>query len=245
MKRKKTIRAGRLVKTIIYTAPCISDTQPHVRDQKRKASTEAQRRMNDKYRWEKLEMLLAANFGEDDVFCTLTYRDEDLPFCRKLAVDRLRRCVRAMRERKGGKHVTLDYIYVTENKHSDGRYHHHVVIHRDDLDLLLQLWKWGHVNVKTVDAYGYEGLAKYLCKETVEGQRPGSRAWSQSKGLRKPTVEVEICKDDADIVVPAGCFVLASESNQYEYGSWRYIKYQIPRHIPYRYTRPRRRRKAE
>jgi hypothetical protein len=100
------------------------------------------------------------------------------------------------------------------------------------------------VNVQTLDEYGYEGLARYLCKEALDSQRPGSRAWCQSLGLKKPVVETEICKDDADIAVPPGCIVLASESNQSEYGSWRYIKYLIPRR-PHRFVHLRSDRKKE
>lgn len=61
-KRKKAIIAGRLVKTIIYTAPEPQDG-PRVRVVKSRMTTAAQKAMNDKAARVKLEMLLAANFG--------------------------------------------------------------------------------------------------------------------------------------------------------------------------------------
>lgn len=237
MKRKKTIRAGRLVQTIIYSAVTIADKMPHVRAQKSKCSTEAQRRMNHKHSWQKLETLLAANFDEGDFVVTLTYSDEELPYCRKLAVDRMRRHLRKIREAKG----RFPYIYVTEEKHGDGRLHHHIVVKGEDVEAV-KAWKWGSVSkIEPLDIYGYEALAKYLTKEAIERKRPGRRTWSESKGLTRPTVETEICKDDTDIAVPAGCIILNGDSKQYEFGSWRYIKYLEPKQIRYRQTRPPRR----
>lgn len=84
-KRKKTIIAGRLVKTIIYTAPEPQDG-PRVRAVKSRMTTAAQKAMNNKAARVKLEMLLAANFGPRDLFVTLTYRDENLPAKRAGAI---------------------------------------------------------------------------------------------------------------------------------------------------------------
>ena len=65
MKRKKTIRAGRLVRTVIYPVPARQDP-PNVRSQRRRASSEAQARLNVRTSRDKLELLLAANFGADN-----------------------------------------------------------------------------------------------------------------------------------------------------------------------------------
>ena len=55
-KRKKTITAGRLVKTILYTAPEPRDTE-RARAEKSHMTAAAQQRMNDKAARGKLEML--------------------------------------------------------------------------------------------------------------------------------------------------------------------------------------------
>ena len=60
-KRKKTITAGCIVKTILYTAPEPRDGE-RVRAEKSRMTTAAQKAMNDKTARGKLEMLLAANF---------------------------------------------------------------------------------------------------------------------------------------------------------------------------------------
>ena len=60
---------------------CSPGDTPRVRAAKHKASSDAQRRMNAIYAYQRLELLLAANFpaaGSGLVF-TLTYDDEHLP----------------------------------------------------------------------------------------------------------------------------------------------------------------------
>lgn len=88
-KRKKTIIAGPIVKTIIYTAPEPQDGK-RARAEKSKMTSAAQKAMNDKTARGRLEMLLAANFTGRDLFVTLTYRDADLPGSRAAAVKLLR-----------------------------------------------------------------------------------------------------------------------------------------------------------
>lgn len=78
MKRRKTIRAGRLVYDIAYTVPKPNAT-PQERKRIREVTAEqiARTRCNTAQR--KLELLMAANFEPEDLVITATYRDEDLP----------------------------------------------------------------------------------------------------------------------------------------------------------------------
>lgn len=84
-KRKKTIVAGDLIKTVIYTAPEPRDG-PRVRAAKSRITSAAQKAMNDKTARGRLEMSIAANFKRHDLFLTLTYRLKDLPAKRAGAV---------------------------------------------------------------------------------------------------------------------------------------------------------------
>ena len=61
-KRKKVIGADRLVKTVVYTVPQPRDSE-HVRAEKSKITSAAQRALNFRTAQGRLEMLLAANFG--------------------------------------------------------------------------------------------------------------------------------------------------------------------------------------
>ena len=77
MKRRKTIRAGRLVYDIAYTVPRPNAT-PQERKRIREVTAEqiARTRCNTAQR--KLELLMAANFEPEDLVITATYRDEEL-----------------------------------------------------------------------------------------------------------------------------------------------------------------------
>ena len=78
MKRRKTIRAGRLVWDITYTVP-----RPNASKQERKrireVTEEQVARTNANTAQRKLEMLMATNFDDTDLVLTVTYRDADLP----------------------------------------------------------------------------------------------------------------------------------------------------------------------
>ena len=95
-KRKKTIMAGCIVKTILYTAPEPRDGE-RARAEKSRMTTAAQKAMNDKTARARLEMLLAADFEGKDLFLTLTYRDTDLPAKRAEAVKNVRKFLKQLR----------------------------------------------------------------------------------------------------------------------------------------------------
>lgn len=244
-KRKKIIRAGRLVLGIIYTAQLPNDPG-HVRAAKSKTSTAARQRMNMKTSCRKLELLLATNFSTADIVVTLTYRDGDLPKDKAEAVRHVRWFVRKLREARGLEGQTLRYIYVTEHTHSEGRWHHHMVLNGTgrDIEVIRSLWKWGDdIELEQLDMYGYEGLAQYLTKEPREGRKVvGERMWSQSKGLKRPEIETGWAKDHETLVPPPGVVVLANETQQNEFGSYACIKYLIPNYKP-RKARPSRKKR--
>lgn len=140
-KRKKTITAGCIVKTILYTAPQPRDGE-RVRAVKSRMTTAAQKAMNDKTARGRLELLMAANFTGRDLFITLTYRDADLPAQRRDAIATIRKFLRDMRMLRKKKGQDFRYIYTTENKHGAGRLHHHLVINATerDIETLRSLW---------------------------------------------------------------------------------------------------------
>lgn len=244
-KRKKIIRAGRLVLGIIYTAP-LPNYPDHVRAAKSKTTTAAQQRANMKTSCRKCELLLACNFTGRDIVITLTYRDSDLPADKPAAVRRIRRFIRKLRTAREAAGETLRYIYVTEHKHSEGRWHHHMVLNGTgaDIDLIRRLWQWGDdIELESLDMYGYEALAQYLTKEPREMRKVvGERMWSQSKGLKRPEIETGWAKDHETLTPPPGVIVLANETQQNEYGCYAYIKYLIPDYAP-RKCRPSRRKR--
>ena len=243
-KRLKTITAGRLVVVGCYTIPTPRSTERE-RKALREISSAAQMTINANRSWQRLELLLAANFGRRDLHVVLTYDDEHLPANRQAAVqryipDRLR--------------ARLKYIYVTEQLSSEGgRLHHHMVVNGTgaDLDVLRSLWPYGEVELETLDTWqGYEALAKYLTKEPRELGKPevGARNWAASIGLTKPKVESEIVKDNLTVAAPPGAVILSAPPPvRNEFGEFVMLKYYLPikKKEEKKGSRPPRRRKKE
>ena len=228
-KFKRIIVAGPLVVETVYPAPNPRDSQG-VRQGKKALSSEAQRRMNLKYAYQRLELEIAANFGVRDLYVTLTYDDDHLPTSRKEAAARIVafwRRLRAARKKQG---QDLRYIYVTEHKHGDGRWYHHVLINAtgDDYDLIRKLWGQGGVDfiqLRVDREKNYETLARYLCKE--QRDKLGLRLWSGSRNLRKPERECFRVPNDTPLTPPKSAAIVFEDTGdvQTAYGHYRYIKY--------------------
>lgn len=228
-KRKKTIIAGQLVKTIIYTAPEPLDGK-RARAEKSKATTAAQKAMNDKTARARLEMLLAANFTGYDLFVTLTYSLAYLPPNRAAAVKTLRRFIKALREHRRARGQELKYVYTTEEKHGEARLHHHIIINGTgaDMELIRSLWPYGDVvDMEYIGQRDYETWALYLTKESVAGRPVGAQMWTASRNMKKPVVRSEYVPNDTALAVPVGCHIIEKEERVTEFGSYCYIKYRL------------------
>lgn len=225
-KTKKIISAGQLRVEVIYDRVRPKDND-RIRQAKRKTQSDAQARMNLKYSWQKLELLLAANFVPGDLVCVLTYRDACLPFSRPEATHKLdyfRKKLAASRRARG---EPLRMVWNHEHGHGSGRYHHHVVINAcgGDVEELRRLWSYGDVEIRPLRADGeqnYESLARYMCKEYPE--RLGQRAWSYSRSCRQPETETFVVSDDTELVVPDEAVVLVDEQCSNQYSSYHYVK---------------------
>lgn len=229
-KRKKTIIAGRIRKVVIYTAPEPRDT-PRQRAEKSRMTSAAQKAANDRTAKGRLEMKLACNFGGRDLFLTLTYRDGSLPGTRAEAVQNVRGFIADLRKARRLRGAGLRYIYVTEEKHGDGRLHHHLVISSTghDIEEIRSLWRHGDItDIEYIGSREYDVWAEYMTKEGTQGRPVGAQLWTASKGLKKPIVQTEYVPNDTTITAPAGCHVLEKEERVTEFGGYCYIKYKTP-----------------
>lgn len=248
MKTKKIVVAGMLVKECVYSRAAGREPAK-VRAAKRKVSSEAQQRMNAKYSWEKLELMLAANFLPGDLVVTLTYDEEHLPETRAQANARLKAFRRTLTRLRRDRGDELVMIWTTENRGDDGRWHHHCVINGtgEDYDEIVRLWVWGsNVFIRSLrmdKGKSYESLARYMCKEARE--RPGLRCWSYTRSCRHPEVETFAVPDDEDVSVPEDAKLIADEGVRTEFGSFHYVKYLAgePQRISRKRVRSRRRRR--
>ena len=231
MKTKKIISAGPLVIEAIYPRGTAHDA-PRIRAGKKKLSSEAQKRMNAKHSYQKLELLLAANFVPGDWLVTFTYAPEALPETRAQANARLREFRRRLAARRKRHGRELRMVWATENVFDQGRWHHHAVLNNagEDFAELRALWTWGsdvEISVLRIDRdHSFEAVARYLCKEARE--RPGLRSWSYTRSCRQPEVETFPVPDDTPLQPPKGATVYEDARHQNEFGSWRVVKYLAP-----------------
>ena len=227
-KFKKIIVAGPLVIETVYPAPNPRDSEG-VRQGKKALSSQAQQRMNLKYAYQKLELEIASNFGIGDLFATLTYDAEHLPGSRKEANAKIKAFWKRLRAARNVLAQELRYIYVTEHKHGDGRWHHHALINStcEDFNAIQRIWGQGNVSFKTIRVdrdKNFETLARYLCKE--QRDKVGQRLWSGSRNLRKPEKECFRVPNDTPLTPPEDALVFTDTGDvTTAYGHYRYIKY--------------------
>lgn len=242
MKTKKLIVAGALVREVIYTRAASRD-RAVIRQAKRKVSTEAQQRLNARYSWEKLELMLAANFLPRDLVVTLTFDDQHLPETRKEAAARLKKFRTELSRRRAAAGQEMRMIWTIENKSGDGRWHVHLVVNQtgEDFREILRCWPCGgntEIRRLRVDKQkNYESLARYMCKEARE--RSGLRSWSYTRSCRHPEVETFPVPDDTRIEVPEDATVIVQEQKRTEWAEFEFVKYLAAAPVKLRRGRPR------
>lgn len=244
--RLKRIQAGQLVRECLYTATFPHDSQK-TRAEKAKFSSAARQALNDRYSYQKLKMMLAANFSYRDIFITLTYDDAHLPANVIVARKNLKKFFAALRTHRRARGQDLKYIYCTETLHDNGRIHHHLVINGtgDDYELIRSLWIWGtNLDFSQLETWGYDDLAKYMTKEPHKYGRNcvGERSWISSRNLAKPDVSpTEWVGADVRLEPPINAHVLYTNAFQNEWGTFHYIEYLLPRPPKQQHVRPKKR----
>ena len=236
MKRRKTIRAGRLVWDITYTVP-----RPNASKQERKrireVTEEQIQRTNANTAQRKLEMLMATNFDDTDLVLTVTYRDADLPDSADVTRKHLGKVFAQMRAyRKARCLPDLKYIYVLEGRHGDHRPHAHIIINAagGDLELMRSLWIWGDdIQLNYIRERGYDGWAGYLTKERREASLNGKKQFVGSRNLARPVTTYEWVDDGTTVDAPPGAQVLDEGGGRNEIASCRFVKYLLPKNTYY------------
>ena len=236
MKRRKTIRAGRLVWDITYTVP-----RPNASKQERKrireVTEEQVARTNANTAQRKLEMLMATNFDDTDLVLTVTYRDADLPDSADVTRKHLGKVFAQMRAyRKARGLPDLKYIYVLEGRHGDHRPHAHLIVNAagGDLELMRSLWIWGDdIQLNYIRERGYDGWAGYLTKERREASLNGKKQFVGSRNLDRPVTTYAWADDGTTVDAPPGAQVLDEGGGRNEIASCRFVKYLMPKNTYY------------
>lgn len=236
MKRRKTIRAGRLVWDCTYTVP-----RPNASKQERKrireVTEEQVARTNANTAQRKLEMLMATNFDDTDLVLTVTYRDADLPDSADVTRKHLGKVFSQMRAyRKARELPDLKYIYVLEGRHGDHRPHAHIIINAagGDRELMRSLWIWGDdIQLNYKRERGYDGWAGYLTKERREASLNGKKQFVGSRNLDRPVTTYAWVDDGTTVDAPPGAQVLDEGGGRNEIASCRFVKYLMPKNTYY------------
>lgn len=236
MKRRKTIRAGRLVWDITYTVPRPNASKQE-RQRIREVTEEQIQRTNANTAQRKLEMLMATNFDDTDLVLTVTYRDADLPESADVTRKHLGKVFAQMRAyRKARGLPDLKYIYVLEGRHGDHRPHAHIIINvtGGDLELMRSLWIWGDdIQLNYIRERGYDGWAGYLTKERREASLNGKKQFVGSRNLARPVTTYEWVDDGTTVDAPPGAQVLDEGGGRNEIASCRFVKYLMPKNTYY------------
>lgn len=230
--RRKIIIAGSLWMAVQYTA--IGGSSGQKRETRSRISSSAREAINARTSWQKLMMVLAANFRKDDLVVTLTYRDKDLPRTREQANKCLKYFMSMLRAERRRLGLPLVAAKTTEGYHSGGRLHHHLILNAtgQDFDMIRRLWrKYGdNVDFEQFGRDGPERWAKYLTKEPREQGRRyvGDRTWTTTRNVKKPVVITEYVSDDAALSPPHGAFILDKTACENCYGKFSHIVARLP-----------------
>ena len=230
-KLKKVIVAGPLVIEAVYPAPHPKDPGA-VRAGKKVLSSEAQKRMNLKYAYQQLEVILAANFPKGSPVYVLSYDEKHLPTTKAEAEKHAKAFIRKVRAERKKRGDILKAVVRTEHEHGDKRFHHHVVLNGtgQDYEEISRLWGRGlalHKPLQVDKEKNHGTLARYFCKEGRD--KVGKRLWIGTMNLERPKPETFRVPDDTSILPPSDAITLEDSGDVVtSYGHFRYIKFIAP-----------------
>lgn len=192
----KEITAGEQFEIEIYPQFRKMDDVPKEGQRVVKDNSKAQKNLNDKNARKYVERKINQNFGNKDIWMTMTYDDEHLPIDGDIdAADRemVKFIKRVNYQRKKQGLPNAKYVYVTEyNEAADIRWHHHIIMDGAlDMDTVEKCWKNGRRNeVRRLqkDENGLSGLANYIVKQ--KDRFKSEKRWHCSQGLPDPNIKV-------------------------------------------------------
>ena len=192
----KEIKAGEQFEAEIYPQFRSMDEVPKEGRRIRRDNSKAQRNLNDKNARKYVERLINANFGDGDIWMTLTYDDAHLPPDGDIdaAVGNMQKYIKRVNYQRNKRGLPkANYVYVTEyNENAKIRWHYHIVMDGAlDMDTVEKCWgKGGRNEVRRLkkDENGLSGMANYIVKERKRIR--SERRWNSSKGLIDPDIRV-------------------------------------------------------
>lgn len=161
-----------------------------------KATPEQIKAQNRKNKEKRIRRKIKANFREEDIWLTLTYRKEERPESMKEATKDIRAFLDKLRRAYKKQGVPLKWMLHTEIG-SRGGIHHHLIINRvTDSDLIIRrAWKKGGAHMDLLyEEGGFRKLAAYLAKEPDSENKLQESRFSCSRNLKKPKLKKYLLK---------------------------------------------------
>lgn len=191
----KEITAGDQFEIEIYPQFRKMDDVPKEGQKVVKDNSKAQKNLNDKNARKYVERLINRNFGDRDIWLTLTYDDDHLPPDGDIdaAIKNMQNYIRRINYQRGKRGLpNAKYIYVTEyDPDAAIRWHHHIIMDgMMDMDIVEKCWKQSSRNeVRRLqkDENGLSGMAHYMVKESRRIK--SEKRWNSSQGLQEPDVK--------------------------------------------------------
>ena len=255
-KTLKRIDAGGIQVAALYNRCSARDT-PKQRQAKHQASSAAQRRMNQIYSYQQLELRLAVNFPTpgSGLWITLTHDDAHMPGNRKEAQLRFKYFLVKLRAARRAAGLPEPVVFWAPEilTSESGRWHQHVVMDSTgrDFELIRSAWIYGSdIEIRKLglpepgeelpvwydpdaDEPGnyFRMVARYMTKELRECQeyetKPGLHGWSCTRNAKKPETETLTVDDDYELAAPEGSTVVLDERKTTEWASYRVLKYRF------------------
>lgn len=196
----KEITAGEQLEVEIYPQFRSMDEVPPEGRKPKRDNSRAQKNLNDKNARVYVERLINRNFGDGDIWITLTYDDEHLPPDGDIdaAIKNMQNYIRRVNYQRAKRNLpNCKYVYVTEySPQEEIRWHHHIVMDGAlDMDTVEKCWKQGRRNeVRRLekDENGLSGMANYIVKEKERVK--SEKRWNSSQGLANPDIRVVYSK---------------------------------------------------
>ena len=181
--RTRTIKAGPRLEVEIFPIFGREDAG-RARAAKQNVTPEKVQRLNEERSKRRLVQLADANFTDQDIHLTLTYRQAPEYEQAQRDVKNFLRTVKRKREQRGME--PLKYIYTIEGD-DDGtreRIHVHMLMSGGvDRQELEEIWARGYANADRLqpNENGLEAIARYITK-----QQKNRRKWCRSRNLKQP-----------------------------------------------------------
>lgn len=211
---------------------------PQQRAAKQKASSEAQRKLNQTLSWQKLELMLAVNFPTPGsaLVATLTFDDGHMPATRAEAQLRFKYFLKLLRQDRKAAGLPEPVVFWAPEvlTSESGRWHFHLVLDNtgQDYEMIRRCWIYGSdvdvVKLRVDGEKNHETQARYMTKELRDcqeyGAKPGLHGWSYTRNAKRPETDTVIVPDDYELAAPEGSTVLIDERKSTEFSSWQVMK---------------------